>query len=194
MTTTLHVQPKFQPTQPKTIRLEIPYLAQQNNLSNPDGACNVTAIAMPLLYFGVQPRYPEMFPQFEDELYDYTDRLDLNRQDALDLVKVIEAYGCRDRFSSTYKIADIKAALANQQPSVLHGYFPSFGHLIVAVGYDDDGLIVHDPYGAWHSWGYELNQPDDPQPKGQYQHYSYRLIENACMPDGNLWAHIIAAA
>jgi hypothetical protein len=192
MTTTLHVQPKFQPVLPKTVRLEVPYRSQRNNILNADAACNVTSIAMALLYFGAQPRYPEIFPQFEDELYDYTDRLNLNRHDALDLVKVVEAYGCRDRFSSTYKIADIKVALANQQPSILHGYFTSFGHLIVAVGYDDYGLIVHDPYGQWYSWGYDQNEPDSNDTKGQYQRYSYRLVENACMPDGNLWAHIIS--
>jgi uncharacterized protein YvpB len=197
MTTTLNVQPTHVRTPAATLRsgvtrLEVPYRSQRNNALNPDGACNVTAIAMALLYFDVTPRYGEMFPQFEDELYDYTERLGLNRHDALDLVKVVEAYGCRDRFSSTYKMADIKAAIANGQPAILHGYFTSFGHIIVAVGYDEDGLIVHDPYGEWHSWGYDLNQPEGDNLKGKYQHYSYRLIENACMPDGNLWAHLIS--
>lgn len=192
MTTTLSIQPQSQSALPQTIRLDVPYRSQRNNQINPDGACNVTSVAMPLLYFGVRPRYPEVFPQFEDELYDYTKRVGLNRHDALDLVKVVEAYGCRDRFSSTYKIADIKAALVNQQPAILHGYFTSFGHIIVAVGYDEYGLIVHDPYGEWYSWGYDLNEPNGNNTKGKYQHYSYRLIENACMPDGNLWAHIIS--
>jgi uncharacterized protein YvpB len=190
MLATLQVQPAL----PNTVRLDVPYRSQRNNELNPDGACNVTSLAMCLLYYKVPARYPQMFAQFEDELYDYTKRLELNRHDALDLVKVLEAYGCRDRFSSTYKIPDIKAALAAGQPAVLHGYFTRFGHVIVAVGYDDDGLIVHDPYGEWHSWGYELNQPDADNTKGKFQHYSYRLIENACMPDGNLWAHLVSAA
>jgi hypothetical protein len=51
---------------------------------------------------------------------------------------------------------------------------------------------VHDPYGEWHSWGYDLNDPEGDNTKGQYQHYSDRLIEHACMPDGNLWAHLIS--
>jgi hypothetical protein len=182
---------QVQPVIPAKVRLEVPYRSQRDNEKNPDGACNVTSLAMCLLYHQVQPRYTSMFPQFEDELYDYTERLGLNRHDALDLVKVIEAYGCVDRFSSTYKIPDIKAALSAGNPAVLHGYFTRFGHIIVAVGYDDDGLIVHDPYGEWHSWGYALNEPDGDNTKGKYQHYSYRLIENACMPDGNLWAHIV---
>jgi uncharacterized protein YvpB len=198
MTTTLNIplsaQPQTQAVRSPNVRLDVPYRSQTNNALNPNGACNVTAIAMALLYFNVTPRYADMFPQFEDELYDYTERLGLNRHDALDLVKVVEAYGGVDRFSSTYKLADIKAALENGQPAILHGYFTSFGHIIVAVGYDDDGLIVHDPYGEWHSWGYALNQPDGDNAKGKYQHYSYRLIENACMPDGNLWAHLISRA
>jgi uncharacterized protein YvpB len=202
MTTTLNIplsaQPQTQAVRSPNVRLDVPYRSQANNALNPNGACNVTAIAMALLYFNVTPRYADMFPQFEDELYDYTERLGLNRHDALDLVKVVEAYGCSDRFSSTYKLADIKAALENGQPAILHGYFTSFGHIIVAVGYDDDGLIVHDPYGEWHSWGYALNQPEgqteNQHTKGKYQHYSYRLIENACMPDGNLWAHLISRA
>jgi uncharacterized protein YvpB len=198
MTTTLNVQPpQIQPSQVKTgrsasKRLDVPYRSQRNNTLNPSGACNVTAIAMALLYFDVAPRYPDLWPQFEDELYDYTERLGLNRHDALDLVKVVEAYGARDQFSSTYKLADIKAALENGQPAILHGYFTSAGHIIVAVGYDADGLIVHDPYGEWHSWGYDLNDPEGDNTKGKYQHYSDRLIEHACMPDGNLWAHLIS--
>ncbi|MFM2430333.1 MAG: hypothetical protein RLZZ511_1546 [Cyanobacteriota bacterium] len=176
------------------IYLDVPYRSQRDNTLNPNGACNVTSLAMALLYFKVQPRYADRFPQFEDELYDYTERLGLNRHDALDLVKVVEAYGCRDRFSSTATLNDVRAALNQDQPVILHGYFTSFGHIIVAVGYDEHGLIVHDPYGEWHSWGYDLNDPEGNNTKGKFQHYSDRLIEQACMPDGNLWAHVISSS
>jgi uncharacterized protein YvpB len=193
-----HIQVKqdgqqlFPPTPPKSIKLEVPYRSQMNNALNPTGACNVTSIAMCLLYFGIQPRQPDKFPQFEDELYDYTEQAGLNRHDAADLIKLVEAYGAKDTFSSTATISDVKEWLSQRKPVILQGYFTRFGHIVVAVGYDDRGFFVHDPYGEWHSWGYDRNDPNGNNTKGKYQNYSYALIESACMPDGNLWAHFIS--
>jgi uncharacterized protein YvpB len=186
---------------PKQVRLDVPYRSQMNNAFNPTGACNVTSIAMGLLYFGIGPRQPDQFPQFEDELYDYTDRMGLNRHQAPDLVKLFEAYGGRDDFSSTANLHDVKQWLSQQKPVIIQGYLTSFGHILVAVGYDEKGLIVHDPYGEWHSWGYDRNDAQvvttatgtkGRDNKGKYQNYSYALIESTCMPDGNLWAHFIS--
>ncbi len=185
-------QQLFPKTLPPTVKLDVPYRSQMNNVLNPTGACNVTSIAMSLLYFGVQPQNPTAFPQFEDELYDYTERHDLDRHNATDLAKLVAAYGCRDDFSSTASLNDVKQWLSSQKPVILQGYFTSFGHIVVAVGYDDMGLIIHDPYGEWHSWGYDRNDTNGNNRKGKYQNYSYKLIESTCMPDGNLWAHFIA--
>jgi uncharacterized protein YvpB len=176
----------------KATKLDVPYRSQMNNAFNPTGACNVTAIAMALLYFGVSPRNPAKFPQFEDELYDYTQRNDLSRHNAADLVKLVEAYGCHDDFSSTASIKDVKDWIDNKKPAVIQGYFTAFGHIVTVVGYDNNGFIVHDPYGEWHSWGYDRNEASGNDTKGKSQNYSYALIESACMPDGNLWAHFIS--
>jgi hypothetical protein len=177
---------------PDSVRLDVPYCSQRNNVFNPSGACNVTSLAMALLFFGVQPRQSGEFPQFEDELYDYAQRQSLDRHDPYDLAKLVEAYGCRDTFRTNSTIARVKEWLAEGKPAVIHGYFTDSGHIVTVVGYTSQGLWVHDPYGEWYSWGYDLNEPDGNNTKGKFQHYSYGLIQRLCMPDGNLWAHLIA--
>jgi hypothetical protein len=148
---------------------------------------------MVLLFFDVQPRHPQEFPQFEDELYDYTEHQGLSRHNPYDLAKVVEAYGCRDTFRSNSTIENVKEWLADGKPAVIHGYFTDFGHIVTVVGYTSKGFWVHDPYGEWYSWGYDRNEPDGNNTKGKFQHYSYALIRRVCMPDGNLWAHLISA-
>ncbi len=173
---------------PESKLLEVPYKNQRNNQLNPDGACNVSCVAMVLLYFGIKPKRPNEFAQFEDELYAYTDDHGLNRHDPIDLSRLMQRYGIANSFDSQSNIDAVKAQIAAGKPSILHGYFTQFGHIITAIGYDADGLLVNDPYGEWHSWGYDRNNWENGT-KGKHQHYSYGLIRSVCMPDDKLWAH-----
>jgi len=40
----------------------------------------------------------------------------------------------------------VKELIDQGKPVIASGYFPN-GHVIVIVGYDKEGWIVHDPYG-----------------------------------------------
>lgn len=175
---------EFPTPKPDNVRLNVPYKSQLDNWYNPTGSCNVTSIAMCLEYLGASRR--SSIGQFEDELYEYTLNQGLSRHSPYDLARVVRDYGCRDTFRTNATIEDAKAWLADGNPAVIHGYFTSFGHIIVLVGYDDRGFLVHDPYGEWFEWGYRTDL------SGAYLHYSYDLIERLCIPDGSFWVHFIS--
>jgi hypothetical protein len=182
----------FPDAMPNAIKLNVSYCSQRNNEINPDGSCNVTSMAMVLQYFGVKPRKPDEYAQFEDELYDYAEGNGLSRHDPHDLAVLVEDYGLRDDFRSDGTLEQIKAWLALRRPVVVHGYFTNFGHIIAIVGYDEAGFIVHDPYGEWNDWGYDLNDPEGNNTKGKGLHYSYELIDRLCVDEGGCWTHFVS--
>lgn len=169
---------------PKTVKLPVPYKSQLDNYYNPTGSCNVTSLAMCLQYLGA--RRKSNVGQFEDELYEYAINNGLSRHDPNDLAKIVRAYGCRDNFTTNASIDDVTDWLAGGNPVVVHGYFTSFGHIIVFVGYDESGFIVNDPYGEWFADGYDTSV------SGEGLNYSYNLIRSTCMPDGSFWVHFIS--
>ncbi|MCC3412116.1 MULTISPECIES: C39 family peptidase [unclassified Microcoleus] len=169
---------------PPTVRLGIPYRSQMDNLYNPTGSCNVTSIAMCLDFLRVPRR--QKTGQYEDELYQYAIDKGYSRWEPRDLAKIVRDYGAQDYFTENATIDDVQDWLASGNPAVIHGYFTSFGHIIVAAGYDSEGFFVHDPYGEWFPTGYDTTV------SGSYLHYSYRLIRSVCMADGNFWVHFIS--
>lgn len=170
--------------------LNIAYKSQIDNANNPTGSCNVTSSAMCLEYWGLKAKGSG---QLEDELYEWLESEGLSRHDPNHLKLAIEAYGCRDDFSARATIAEIKQAIDNAIPVIVHGYFTTFGHIIVLIGYNDKGFICHDPYGEWTSGGYDRNDGGNPK-KGEAIVYSYGLIERTCFPDGGCWAHFVTRA
>lgn len=173
--------------------IKIGYKSQMDNRHNPTGSCNVTSIAMALEYFGITATNPNEI-QLEDELYQAMERSGLSRHSPHDLAKVAEIYGMRDRFTSFAKLSDIKASIASGRPCIFHGWFTSFGHIIVAVGYDETGFWVHDPYGKWTPNGYIRNGKEN-QRRGEYVHYSYGMIDAKCREkDGSFWCHFLDRA
>lgn len=174
------------------VLLPVPHLSQRDNLENPDGACNVTSFAMVFGYFGITKRTNAA--QFEDELYRYMEDNGLSRHSPIDLRNMARAYGLDARFDSKATIEQVKRHLSSGRPVVVHGYFTSFGHIIVIIGYDEKGFLVHDPYGEWTSGGYDRNDPNGNNAKGKQLHYSYGLIERTCLTDDQFWVHFVDRA
>lgn len=171
---------------PSTKRLNIPYKSQLDNAYNPTGACNVTSFAMVMAYF--QIRGTTNVGQLEDELYVYMENNGLSRWDPIDLAKMSRAYGLVNDFTMSASLADIRKAIAEGRPCIIHGYFTSFGHIIVVRGYDQYGFFVNDPYGEWTSSGYRNDL------SGENLHYSNSLIQQKCSPEGEnfIWLHRLA--
>jgi len=174
----------FPKPRPRTVKLTIPYKSQLDNEENPTGSCNVTSLAMCLEFLGAKRKTSS--GQFEDELYRYAEDHGLSRHDPHDLAMIVEAYGCRDDFRNNATIEQVQNWLADGKPIVTHGYFTTFGHIVVFAGFDDTGFIVHDPYGEWTSSGYRTDL------SGKYLHYSYRMIKTVCIPDGSFWVHFLS--
>lgn len=173
---------------PRTKSLNVPYHTQLNNALNPKGACNVTCYAMVMRYFQIQKRTNAV--QFEDELYRYMDSRKLSRHDPGDLAQMGRDYGLDVDLTLRGSLMDIRRAIAQGRPCIVHGYFTSFGHIIVIRGYDQQGFFVNDPFGEWFESGYRNDFP------GKNLHYSNRLIQAKCSPEGSnyLWLHRVAKA
>lgn len=171
---------------PATKSLNVPYKSQLDNALNPSGACNVTAFAMVMTYF--QIRGNTGVGQLEDELYNYMERVGLSRWHPEDLAQMARNYGLVDDFTYRGSLYDIRKAIAEGRPCIIHGYFTSFGHIVVVRGYDQYGLFVNDPYGEWTSSGYRNDL------SGANLHYSNGLIQSKCSPEGEnyIWLHRLA--
>jgi uncharacterized protein YvpB len=169
--------------------LKLKYHSQLNNQLNPSGSCNVTSFAMCMSYFGITPKSG----QLEDELYQFMIDNRLSRHEPIDLSYMANQYaGIVSSFKATGTFQDIINAINAGKPVVLHGYFTRSGHIIVIKGYDDTGFIVNDPYGEWHSWGYDTSV------SGEGLHYSYDLIARTCSPESvdkpqDLYIHVLGS-
>ncbi|HAT12513.1 MAG TPA: hypothetical protein DCS91_01905 [Microcoleaceae bacterium UBA11344] len=78
------------------------------------------------------------------------------------------------------------AHLSADNPCIIHGYFTAAGHIIVLIGFDNEGFFVQDPYGEWFESGY------DTEATGKALHYSYELIIRKCAYDDEFWVHYVS--
>jgi len=171
---------------PSSKTLNVPHRSQLDNQFDPTGTCNVTSFAMVMMYFQVARK--TNIGRWEDELYLYMQDNNLIRWDPYDLSLMARSYGLIDDFMTQGKLSDLRKAIAEGRPCIIHGYFTSFGHIIVVRGYDPYGFFVNDPYGEWTSSGYRTDR------SGENLHYSNGLIQNKCSPEGEdyIWIHRLA--
>lgn len=158
--------------------LEVPYLSQLDNNLNPTGSCNVTSIAMCLKAVGI-----EVTP---DELYQEMESTGLIRHSPQDLQVISERRGATNDLTVSGTPQDLKDAIDTGKPCAIHGYFTSSGHIIVVIGYDEDGFVVHDPYGQYiHPMSYDTTK------SGQGLNYSYSVMDETCFTEPG-WIHRIS--
>ena len=113
------------------------------------------------------------------------ERVGLSRHEPGDLAQMAKVYGLRDELTLNGSFYNLRKAIAEGRPCIIHGYFTSFGHIIVVRGYDRSGFFVNDPFGEWMSDGYREDL------SGENLHYSNNLIRRTSTPEGNnyLWLH-----
>ena len=126
--------------------LAVPYCAQ---LDNPSGQgareCFSSSCAMVALYWGVikeENEYHRLRPKYGDST------------DASAQIRTLRALGLEAEFVQVGSKEKIMKAIAAGMPVPLgflhHGHYtaPSGGgHWLCCVGYDDENIIVNDPYG-----------------------------------------------
>jgi uncharacterized protein YvpB len=125
--------------------VEVPYFYQYSNTQFPSSSCQNTSLAMVLRHYGWSG-YPDditslwgknhaQSPQGLAEVFNYT----------------AEQSGIPKRITpiTNGTISDLKAELDSGIPSIVHGYFTEYGHVVVVLGYDETGYWVNDPAGEW---------------------------------------------
>lgn len=134
------------------VKLPVPYLCQldvypDRDMDEEHRICNSVCSWMVGEYL-----YPDkMVPirQYLDIVYRYGDTTDHSAQ-----TKALASLGIRSWFVTDGSLSDVKSSLSKGKPcclGILHRGSrtrPTGGHVIVAVGVYDDGLVCHDPYGS----------------------------------------------
>lgn len=137
------------------------------------------------------------YPQLEDQLYQRCLNRGWSRHDPQGLKLLAESYGFTDDLTTRGTIEDIKQAIDEGKPCVLHGYFTRFGHIVAVKGYDTKGLIVNDPWGEMM---FDFSNPEarwyNNKVSGEGLCYSYRMIAMLCSPESvgkprDIWLHRI---
>ncbi|MFZ1029901.1 MAG: C39 family peptidase [Limnoraphis robusta] len=199
---------QYPPVLPPKVDLKVPYHSQLNNLENPNGACNVTCVAMVLKYYGVDSRSAQDINndvQLEDVLFRKTEEWDQQygytgstktRHIPEFLQRLLREWGeehgpgklQNTSFKTVTTETEIKQHLAKGHPVIIHGYFTNFGHIIVIKGYDEKEKvwICNDPNGKW--LGYRGGYADASISGGDVR-YSYAEVRTVWDVDGESWCH-----
>ena len=170
----------------------VPYYYQLSNGYNPSGSCQNTAIAMLLSYYGYTI-FPDTISQSWGTSY---------AQSPSGLASLFNHYANRANISQRLTpitngtIAGLKAELDEGRPVITHGYFTSYGHILIVLGYDDGGYWVNDSAGEWaQSFGGGYPYGWSPS-VGKEIYYQKEAFEAAvATSDGYnylpLWYHIV---
>jgi hypothetical protein len=150
------------------LKLNIPYLSQHANKTTND--CGPACCAM-------------LAGATVDEALDRLGRpaQDRGKPAAIgELIRLLRSYGIDSTYKRPYYLVDIREHLDAGQPSILLANYElavenperpfAFAHFFLAVGYDDDGMFVHDP-----------NWTGD---KGAYLHLDSARLERAMRSPG----------
>jgi hypothetical protein len=116
--------------------------------------------------------------QYEDRLYEIAKEMKLGEENLWNETRLVykEIFKYINEKNNTDYIIEIKDAtkvdfekevkklIDQNKPVIASGNFPN-GHIIAIVGYDNEGWIVHDPYGNANTRFKDTN--------GRYVHYKY---------------------
>ena len=127
---------------------DVPYFYQYDNRLYPSASCQNTSVAMVLAYLGWSG-YPDDITASYGKNY---------AQSPAGLADLFNIYASRSNLSmritpnTNGSFAGLKAELDRGHPVIVHGYFTSYGHVLVVLGYDANGYYVHDPAGKWSGY------------------------------------------
>jgi hypothetical protein len=172
--------------------IDLPYFYQYANNYNPGGSCQNTSIAMLLSYYG-QTVNPDEISYAWGTSYG---------QSPAGLADLFNHYAARNGIQQRLTpivqgtLEGLRSELDQGNPVIIHGYFTSYGHVLVVVGYDGDGYWVNDPAGEWSqtfNGGYPYGWNST---IGKGIHYNRQAFEQAVATSNGtnylpLWYHLV---
>jgi len=164
----------------------VPYFYQYHNSINPGGSCQNTSMAMVLKYNGATNETPDAISTVHGTSL---------AQSVSGFNQVcnsrIQHYGLNASCVSTSSgsFGAMQTLLSQGKPVVIHGYFTSYGHVIVVLSYTGTHYVCHDPAGQWNQQ-YQGSYSGGAT-SGQFIYYAKSAFETATGPDNTLWYHYI---
>lgn len=125
---------------------DVPYFYQYANDLYPSSTCQNTSVAMLLAAYGWRGEPDDITAEWGK---DYA-------QSVAGLAAVFNAEAAAAGLSARLvghtdgDVADVQALLDRGLPVIVHGYFTSYGHVLVILGHDGGGYWVNDPAGTWN--------------------------------------------
>lgn len=169
---------------------DVPYFYQYENTYNPSGSCQNSSAAMVLSWIG--------WGGEPDDLSSYWGTSYAQSPGGLAAMFNAEAgwqnLNDRLRAHTSGSISGLKGLLDRGLPVIIHGYFTSYGHVVVVLGYDNDGYWVNDPAGTWNE-RFMGGYPYGWEPTAGHQiHYEAEAFEAAIATSNGhtylpLWYH-----
>ncbi len=160
--------------------LEGPYYYQYHNRYEPGATCGLTSGAMLLGFHGSSLRPDDLYRR-------YGKRLGQSPVGLATIYRRELGYGIGTYAGSR---SQIRRHIDAGRPVVIHGNFTGSGHIVLIVGYDDTGWILHDPAGRWAGC-YRCGYPGRTSTNGRYVHYSYGSMSASMIgPDGDIWMSV----
>jgi hypothetical protein len=124
---------------------DVPYFYQYANRLYPSSTCQNTTIAMVLAMRGWTGD-PDVITEYWGK-----DRAQspAGFSDVLNGEAAYWGIDVRSTHRTDATFADLHALLDRGIPVPVHGYFTSYGHVLLVLGYDAGGYWVNDPAGEW---------------------------------------------
>ena len=130
---------------PSGAAVSVPYFYQYANSYHPSASCQNTSIAMVLKWAGWSGTPDTITARFGKDLAQSPAGL------ASVFNQLAEESGLSARLQArtSGSISGLRGLLAEGKPVIVHGYLTSYGHVVVATGFDGNQYTVNDPAGRW---------------------------------------------
>lgn len=164
---------------------DVPYFYQYNNSINPGGSCQNTSMAMLLKYYGAASITPDAISTTwgTSQAQTVSGFNQVCNDEA-------QSYGLTGSCVSTSSgsFAAMNSLLAQGKPVVVHGYFTTYGHVMVVLAYTGTEYICNDPAGQWTEV-YQGGYTGSSSTIGDHIYYDDAAFQDAIGPDNTLWYH-----
>ncbi len=124
---------------------ELPYFYQYDNYISPGSTCQNTSIAMLLAKYGWQGVPDDITREWGKDYAQSPEGL----ANVFNTIAQREGIGARIEPVLYGTLEELQRLLREGKPTIIHGYFTGYGHVLVATGFDGSSYTTNDPAGRW---------------------------------------------